>query len=344
MAQQDQNRTGYSQSPSFSLTPMLLASLAIIAVGYLGFVRPAQQNMVSLERQCNKLVIAVKKLQSRDETARHGLRLINLLDAQGEKLASAEQALTDFASLRERMMAEVDAVAQATTALKQLENVRTEVDRYSLTLTNAAKTLSEMAEVSASIATSSEIALQANGSLVRLSEQQSDLGGNITHLGRQLSVLESKLANRSQKLPQAEQTLVRIDQLCEQLADQTTDLSTAQQQLGQLAGLKNEVLEQSSDLQSAAAALDQVWDLKQGLLQASSTISKAQQLAVEMMLLEPVFDKVTHSLLPMAESTRLSRREAAKAPKTSASTAVAETASPWSSAINVFVALLGNSE
>jgi len=345
MAQQDQTTSESPQSARSSIGPIAIACLAVVATAYFGFVRPAQEHMLSLERQCNKLVIAVKKLQGQDDTARHGLRLINLLEAQGEKLASAEGALTQFSALRERLMVEAEQVAQATAALQQLEDVRSEVDRYSQTLTNAATTLSQMEEISASITASSDIALQANGALAKLGKQQSDLGGNITRLGQQLSVLETQLAVRSQSLPRAEQTLTQIDQICKQLASETKDLSTAQLQLGQLVGLKQDILAQTTDMPAAEAALDQIWDLKHGLLMARSTISKAQQLAVDMMLLEPVIDQVTQSIQPIVENTRLSRREAAaKAPKTRPATAVAEATSPWSNAIDVFVALLGKAE
>jgi chromosome segregation ATPase len=285
MTQQDQKEL--PQSARISMTPLVFASLVVVAATYFGFVRPAQQHMMSLERQCNKLVTAVKKLQSKDETARQGLRLIKLLDAQGEKLAGAEQALAQFSAFRERTMLEAEQMAEATQALQLLEDVRSNVNRHSQTLVSAATTLSEMAEVSASITASSEIARQVNGSLSRLGQQQSDLGGNITRLGGQLSGLETQLADRSHNLQNAEQTLALIDQLCEHLAGETKDLSTAERQLSQLAGFKQAVLEQTRDLPAAKAALDQIWDLKQGILQASSTIGKAQQLAVDMMLLGP---------------------------------------------------------
>jgi len=344
MAQQDQQEL--PQSARISLTPLVLASLVFVAATYIGFVRPAQQHMMMLERQCNKLVIAVKKLQSKDDTVRHGLRLINLLDVQGEKLAGAEQALAQFSVLRERLMLEAEEVAQATASLQLLEEVRSEVNRYSQILASAATTLSDMKKISASITASSEVARQANGSLCQLGQQQSDLGGNITRLRGQLSLLETQLADRSQNLQHAEQSLAQIDQLCEHLASETKDLSTAQTQLGQLAGLKRTVLEQTADISAAEDALNQIWDLKQGLLQASGTFSKVQQLAVDMMLLEPVIDQVAQTLQPIADSTRLSRREDAKAPKTRRTAAVApgDTPSPWSSAINVFVALLSTAK
>ena len=266
---------------------MVLASLALIAVAYFGFMRPAQQHMLSLERQCNKLVVAVKNLQSRDDTARHGLQLINLLDAQSEKLASAEKVVAQFSALHDQMMQEADEMVQATAALQQMKAVRADIDQYGTALADAVAKLGEM-------------------------------------------------------LPQAEETLAQVDQLCGKLTDESESLAVAQKQLGQLAGLKQEVLEQSANVPAAEAALDQIWDLKEGLLQSKGTLDKVQKLTVEMMLLEPVLDRVAKSLQPTSEATRLSRRAAAKAPKTRQTANSTEAASPWASAMNVFVALLGN--
>lgn len=336
MAHQDQAKQNY---PKQSSAPLVLGSIAVVMTAYFGFVRPAQLHMQSLERQCNKLVIAVKKLQSKDDTARHGLRLISLLDAQSEKLDNAERIVGKFASLNSRLVRAADELAKTTAALQLVEQVRTDVDRHGRTLAAAANKLDDMSEISESITASSDIAREANGSLVTMSQLQSELSGSVAHLSQQLAGLERQLDARSESLPHAEQALAQIEVLCENLMEQTESISIAQEQLGQLVGLKREVLEQSTNLPAATAALDQMWDLQDGLLQAKQTLDKAQQLAVDMMLLEPVLDRVAKSLQPAAEATRLSKRESAKTPKTRQSmTSAAVT--PWSSALNVFVALL----
>ena len=339
MAQQDLQES----QPSTTYAPLVLVVLALAAGAYFGFVRPAQEHMQSLERQCSKLVIAVKKLQGKDDTARHGLRLINLLGAQSEKLASAEKALEQFSLLHERMLQETESMTRVVGALQQLEVVRREVVGHGETLTSTANTLSDMAEVSASIAASTDVARQANGSLEMLGKQQTELANNIANVSQQISVMEQKLSDRTESLPQAEQTLVQIDRLCQQLSDEAASVSTAQRQLGKLAQLKLDVIEQSANVTAAEAALDQIWDLKDGLLQAKNTLDKTRSLAIDMMLLEPVLDRLSETLKPTTEATRLSRREEAKAPKTHQSV-TSNPPSPWSSAINVFVALLGAAE
>jgi len=346
MAHHNQNTAQLPQQPStsFPTVAVTVACLTVVAAAYFGFVRPTQLHTQSLERQCNKLVVAVKKLESKDDTARHGLRLLNLLDAQSEKIAAAEKALEQFTAFREHLMVEAEAVAQATAALQQLEDVRAKVDGYSQTLTIAATTLNEMADVAVVISASSDVARKANDSLASLSKLQTNLSGGMTLLNQQLTTLEARLVSRSESLPQAEQSLTLIDQLCEQLASETSNLSTAQTQLNQFVVLKQEILEQTADLPAAEAVLDQVWDLHEGMLQAQNTIAKAQQLAIDMMLLEPVLDRVAKSLQPLTESTRLSRRAAAKSPKTRRTAAAAQPASPWSNAIDMFVALLGKAE
>ncbi len=350
MAHKDQNPAHKNsvQSPqprtSSPTAVITMACLAVVAASYFGFVRPAQQHMQSLERQCNKLVVAVKKLQCKDDTARHGLRLLNLLDAQSEKITAAEKALSQFTTFREHLMQEAEAMAQASTALQQLENVRTEIEGYGQTLASTTTTLSEMTDVAAAISVSRDTAREANRSLATLNKLQAGLSGGMSQLNQQLSALETQIDTRIQNLPQAEASLTQIDQLCEQLASETSTLSTAQAQLRQLVDLKQEVLEHATDLPAAEAALDQIWDLHEGVLQAKSTIAKAQQLAVDMMLLEPVLDRVAKSLQPISENTRLSRRAEAKSPKTRRTASTVQSTSSWSNAFEVFVALLNPAE
>ena len=369
MTTQVSSSSDFSPAPRASSTTVVLTSLAIIAAGYFGFMRPAQRHMQSLERQCNKLVVAVKKLQSQDDTARHGLRLINLLDAQSEKMTSAEQALARFSDLHANLAKQAEEMAQATAALQQIDTLRSEIQDHGQTLANVAAALSDMADLSVTIRASSEVAREAKGSLNSLGDLQSSLAGSIAVLSTQLSALEARVSHRSESLPQAEKTLAQMDQICEQLADDTQNLTAAKQQLRQLAGLKQEVLEQSSDVSAAEVALDQIWDLKDGLVQANGTLARAQKLALDMMLLEPVLDRVAKSLQPAAEATRLSRRAAAKNrsrnltrstqrpekfelphssgtrsknPKTRETAAISVEAAPWTSAINLFVAYLEN--
>lgn len=348
MTHQDQATYNLQTKASSSVTQILLTSLAMIAVGYLCFVRPAQQQMQILERQCNKLVIAVKKLQAKDETARHGLKLLTLLDQQSEKIADAEQALTRFSKLRERMMLEADEMVGAMAALEQLEDLRSEVAEHYQTLDLASHKLSEMAEVAALITATSDLATKTNGELATLGQQQADISNSVTKLSRQLLTLETQLNIRSNKLPQAEATLTEIDKLCDKLADEKDDVVEARQQLSALANLKQEVIKQAANVPAAEAALDQVWDLEAGLLQANNTLSKAKQLAVDMMLLEPVLDRLANTLKPTAEAARLSRREAVRSPKTRQTAAAVEAEfeakSPWSNALHVFVALLGSAK
>jgi len=323
--------------------------LAIAVAAYFGFVRPAQQHMLSLERQCSKLVVAVKKLQSNDESARHGLRLIESLETQAGKLAAAESALDRLADLNRRLVEQANNVTAATTALAKLETVQGDIERHGVALSNTAETLESVSEstaaISTSIAASGDTARKASGSLAMLGEQQVDLAEGIAALSHQLSSLESAVVTRGDSLPQAEQVLAQVDALFEKLGGEAGNLADAQTHLDQLAGLKQEVLDSAADVPAAAAVLDQVWDLQEGLLQATSTISKARKLTVDMMLLEPVLDRVAKSLQPMSDATRLSRREEAKAaPRTRRTATADEPVSPWSSAINVFVALLNSDD
>lgn len=340
MAGQDQAKQPLPQqsSPSASL---VFWSLFIIGAAYFGFVRPAHLHMQSLERQCNKLVIAVKKLQTKDETARHGLKLLCLLDAQNEKLDSAERVLEKFTALNDRFVEEAKALSLATAALAEIEQVRSDVHQYGATLTTASVALSEMGEISESITASSNIAREATGSLATMGELQTELTSSVAHLSGQLTDLETRLEAHSAGIPQAEQALAQLEQMCEDLKAETQSISAAQRQLNELVALKQEVIEQSQNMAAAEAALDQIWDLKDGLLQAKNTLDKAQRLTLDMMLLEPVLDQVTKTLQPAAEATRISRRAAARAPKTRQSMAgTAASTSTWSNALNVFVALL----
>ena len=347
MATSDSQQTEFVSPLSlFSRTKFLIAGFGLVAAVYFGLLVPAKQHMAALQRQCGQLTQIVTQLQGRESSAEQGLRLIELLDNQSNKLAAAESSLNNLIAFRERLVDQAQAVAKTTATLDQLHAVEQKVASYNETLQHMTSTLAEMAEVAAAIAESSaessKVAQKAKDSLGTLAELQSGLAGEITSVSGQLTSLENKIANRSSNLPAAEQTLAQIDELCELLATQSATVSTARLQLTGLVRLKNEVLEQSARLPKAAALLTMIWDLHEGMIRSSDTIAAAQQMVVEVMLMEPAMERAVAALKPMSDYHRLSSRlSAAGAPTTAVnSVRAALTSSPWAEVLKVAVTML----
>ena len=186
-----------------SHTKIAIAAMGLIAAVYFGFIRPAQQHMVALERQYSALTHIVQRLQGKEAAACKGLALIEVLDRQAHKLASAEASLDTLVDLRKRLVEQAQAVVATTATLEQLETVREQVMGHNKTLIHLTHTLEEMAGVAVAIGDASETARQANGLLENLAQQQTGLAREITSVSQHMSSLENEIISRSTNLPEA---------------------------------------------------------------------------------------------------------------------------------------------
>ena len=343
MALQEQSKEEQAKpAPGSSFKSIVTLTIALVAVTYFGFIRPAQQHLRALERQCSKLSVAVRQLQGRDSTATQSLRLIELLDAQSDKIAAAEDALDELTAVRNRLVEEADQLASATSALEQIDSVRHDVLSYGKTLARTAGTLDEIAAVARAVETSNDMAREARASLHTLAGLQTELVDGLIFRGQQLSSLESQLAERGENIQLAEQTLGRIDRLCKQLTNNADTVATAHERLAALLQLKDDVLSQAADLSAAVATLQEIWDLRDGLLQAGGTVDQIQHMVVDVMLMEPAVDRAVQALRPVVEFTRMTHRLPTEKLKIRQSRETEM--SPWSIAIAPFVALLGSTK
>jgi hypothetical protein len=329
---------------------LIVGAAVVVALAYFGFVRPAQLHVALLQHQCDQLTAAVTRLDRRGDAVGRGLHLIDLLDQQNSKIASAETALRELVDLRRRLADESEQIASAVGALDKLEEVRMQVDEQSRTLAEAAGALQQMDQVATSIATTRDVAQEAQGTLQELGQLQTHLVEDLarvsgtfpalkpvvediqqlcdrltdsenqvrraTVVSQRLTALQDQLVDAVPTLPQAEQACRQMGSLCEKLEAQTTTVVVAQRQLDELSRWKSEVLAQTRDLSGAAAVLTQLWELRDGLLRSSGTLGEIQHLVVDMVLLEPAVQRAMLSLKPVVEMTRMSRQLETPQPET----------------------------
>ena len=335
MPSKDQNTTDQTTPESDSSTvKYVVAGLVIVAITYIGFVSPTRKHMAALERQCRELSRVVKQLQGQETSTGKGLRIIELLESQGDKLTSASRSLDNLISLRKRIVEESKALSEMTTTIEDLENVKRRVADHGKKLEQMSQTLDEMAHVASAIVHSNEVVLQAKDSMESLARHQSEVMNDILAVSEQLTVLEDKVITRENKLPQAEQTLGQIDELCQQLASESASVAAARIHLAGLAGLKNEVIEHSANIPEASQLLGNLMELRDRILRSGETIAAAQRMVVDVILMEPAMERAVAVLQPMTDYHRLTQHEPNQAPKTE------ETSSTWTEVLKVAFTML----
>ena len=84
---------------------MVTAGVALV-FAYIFFVRPARQQIVSLEGQVDRLVSAVDSLNASRNGVAAGTSLMARLEAQQARLEAAEKAVARYEALQERLAAQ----------------------------------------------------------------------------------------------------------------------------------------------------------------------------------------------------------------------------------------------
>ncbi len=330
-----------SERGKFALLGLgLVAGLGLVVAAYVACILPAQQHLAALERQCSELTRVVQQLQGQQVAAQEGLQLLELLAGQAEAVEAAEDALEGFLTLRTRLVQECQAVATTTTALEQLHAARQLITVHNQGLEQMHQDLQQMADMEATLSVSGDLAAQAANTLNALTRRQRDLTGEITTLGKQLTTLENAVLSRSGRLPQAEQTLVQMETLCERIAATQDNVTTARQQLVGWERLHAEILSQAAGWEEAKQLLTSLWDLRDAVLRSQEIITATQHMMVEVMLMEPAMERALTALRPFGDVQRTSQREAQQQLPLHRAGAVKQ--SPWPQVFRVAVAMLTN--
>jgi len=280
---------------------LLLGSMASLAVGYVGFVRPAHDRLAQLsavEGEVSRLTEAVEMLGTAGRDVADTTSLLARLEHQAARLAGAETALERFTAL-EAALAEqaeqIDAlqprIAAAGDAIEATEAALV-----------AAESLAGRARDSEGLAEDAEASIERVAGLHR------DLHDAIAGFDAFSPLVE------------------RLEGLAASLAAEGDGIATAETRLGRLIGLQRQLVAGSVGLDDAAETLARLGDLRDGLAGITGTVGELQRFVVNVMLLEPAVDRAVRALEPVVEFTRAGRR--LESATTEAATKAAATTAP----------------
>ena len=259
-----------------------LGTAVALVLAYFGLIRPAQRHVALLQQQCDRLTAAVTKLDSRGNAAGRGLHLIDMLDKQNSKIASAETALRELVDLRRRLADESQWIATATAALDQLEEVRAQVNEHGRTLADTSNTLRQMDQVATSTSTALRQVGQVATSIRATRDRAEEARGALRELDQLQTELASGLAKVHGTFPTLEPVVEDLQQLCDQLADSEDRVNRATMVGQRLATLQGRLVGAAETLPQAEKACSQMGSLCEKLENQVDTVEVADRQLAEL--------------------------------------------------------------
>jgi len=281
-----------SESSKGGTKYLVLGTAVAVALVYFGFIRPAQHHAALLQRQCDQLAIAVAKLDGRSDTAGRGLQLLDLLDQQNRKIASAETALREFVDLRRRLSDETESIVSAMESLDKLEEVRLRVDEHGRMLANTSKALQQMDQVANSSAVSLRQIDKVATSLRATHEVAQEAQGALRELDQLQTQLAGGLAKVTDTFPSLEPVVEDVQGLCQQLADSGEMVERATEASQRMIAIQGQLAHASETLPKAEQACNQLDALCLKLGKQADTVEIAdRQLAALSRLKSELLDQ-----------------------------------------------------
>lgn len=281
-------------TPSSTWHHMLIVGCLLVLFGYFGFIRPAQRHTILLQDQCRELKEAVDMLVHERSTVEGSLSLTELLAAQEQSLASAEQTLSRMVELQQRLLAESESLVAATAVLGNIDAVQSDVQRVGVKLRNTLASLDSLTDVADNVDHSGKIAQRAEESLSVIDRVSSQLISSAGKLDQSATLLDSvdSLAIR------VENSQSQVQRATERLADQDQKLNAARHNLEGLFAIQHRLAASAEQIQQARESMAQLAELQQNLIRAEPTIHDLQHMVVDVMLLQPAVDRAAQVLRP----------------------------------------------
>ena len=265
----------------------LFGGAVMVAASYLGVMRPADRQITALEAQVSRLAASVESLDGSRDGLGRATSLLGRIEAQAARLAAAEAAVARFEVLGSRLVNQAPALAAVDTALDRAESLHARIAQGSAVIDDVAVTVGEMEELTGRVAAARETTRAA---VVAVDAVRGDLEAGTS------------------RLVAAETAVDRLIGLARSLADRQDDTAAAAARLDQLAGLQHRLLRTTADLEAADAAITRLADINLALGDASGTLGRLQRFVVDIVLLEPTFNRAVRALEPVVEFTAAGRR------------------------------------
>ncbi|QDS98004.1 hypothetical protein [Adhaeretor mobilis] len=308
----------------------LLAAVGLtVAIVYFGHMRPADRNLLLLQRQCHELNLAVSQLTRQTVAADGTLGVIESLSVQNARIADAEAKLNAISQRWDAIASKAEAIATRTGDFAELAQAQSRLATHSQTLDGVLDAVDDLEILRRDMKASHQQLTRAGATLANLEALQSRLTRALDRVDRAAPALDavdslceevalsrSKLAASEQTLAEAsgksfKQVAVLASQLERQshvLAEAHAGAADSQRGLDALVDLKDQVLTEATDLTEAEATLQRLVDMQTSVQLADETLNDIQHMVVDVMLIQPAAERAVAALKPVVEFTRMSQR------------------------------------
>jgi hypothetical protein len=242
-----------------------------------------------LRRQIGTLEQSVWEIAGHEDAAADAQNLLTALAAQRQQLGEARATLEAMQTLHEQLRAETSRTQQAMDALCELTGLKQTL------LDNAGRAQQavrvwevseELCQRLARHASTAEVAAETGDSLLQLGEDLLSRGG------------EAWLAKEN---------LQQLIDIRRSLDEQGADVETARENVDGLLSLKDTIIAQTSNLADAIETLELTADLGRQFHETAMSFDRIRHWMVEMVAMEPLFERARHSLEPLTELGNLRR-------------------------------------
>lgn len=326
----------------------LLAAVGLtVAIVYFGHMRPADRNLLLLQRQCHELNLAVNQLTRQTVAADGTLGVIESLSVQNARIADAEAKLDAISQRWDAIAAEAERIATRTGEFAELAHAKSRLASHSQTLDQVLDAVDDLEIVRQDMKASQQQLNRVGATLANLDAMQGRLTRALERVERaapaldavdalckEVAISETMLAGSQEKLAAAtgksyQQASILSNQLTaqanvlansrrslQQTVNKQADvlkaseqtLAASGEQIDALIGLQNQVIAKTADITDAEATLERLIDMQASVQLADATLSDIQHMVVDVMLIQPAAERAVAALKPVVEFTRMSRR------------------------------------
>lgn len=288
----EEDRYDNGTAPSWG---MFLVGVAVtVAAFYVGFMRPASQQLSYLQRQINRMERSVRELTDAKDGAGKANDLLTQLVNQGQLVEAARASLDNIQRLHRQLDLEMARVQRVRVSVQELSELRNVALRQAEQTAKAHDALLSLENL--------------QGRLLEASQLTDDARARTDALLQ----LENSLMDSSEDTAKAQEHLDSLIDLRERISSEGYDLELAQERLSSLLNLKDDILSYTSGLANAIEAMESTMELQGQFQKVAGSLDQIRGWFAEFLMLEPTIEHAMKSLQPLTELGNLSRLSAAE--------------------------------
>ena len=286
----EEDRYENGSAPSWG---MFLVGVAVtVAAFYVGFMRPASQQLSYLQRQINRMERSVRELADAKDAAGKANNLLSQLKEQGELVEAARLALDDIQGLHRQMDQELTRVQRIRQAVQELSELSAIALRQADQTENAHNAMVSLEDLRGRLLEASQLTSSAR--------ERTDA----------LLDLESSLIDDSSATEKAQGQLESLIDLRNRISNEGYDMELAQERLTSLLNLKEDILSYTNGLSGAIETMESTMELQSQFQKVAGSLDRIRGWMTEFLMLEPTIERAMKTLQPLTELGNLSRLNA----------------------------------